>query len=77
MPGTLMFEGCLQAMSFTMAAMGFTLQRDGWRFQPVIGEPIPMRCRGQVTPESRELVYEIFVEEIVAGPLPTLYADVL
>ncbi|HUP22947.1 MAG TPA: beta-ketoacyl synthase N-terminal-like domain-containing protein, partial [Thermoanaerobaculia bacterium] len=77
MPGTLMFEGCLQAMSFAMAAMGFTLQRDGWRFQPVIGEPIPMRCRGQVTPESRELVYEIFVEEIVAGPLPTVYADVL
>ena len=32
-----------------------------------------MRCRGQVTPASRELVYEVFVEELIAGPEPTLY----
>ena len=37
MPGTLMFEGCLQAMAFYLAALGFTLDRDGWRFEPVPG----------------------------------------
>lgn len=77
MPGTLMFEGCVQAMSFYLAALGFTLERDAWRFQPVVGEPIDLRCRGQVTPTSRELVYEIFVEEVHDGPVPTLYADLL
>ena len=55
MPGTLMFEGCLQAMSFYLTALGYTLERDAWRFQPVVGEPIEMRCRGQVTPESKHV----------------------
>ena len=34
-----MFEGCLQAMAFYLAALGFTLDRDGWRFEPVAGRP--------------------------------------
>lgn len=77
MPGTLMFEGCLQAMAFHLAAMGFTLARDGWRFQPEPELPYRLQCRGQVTPASRLLVTEVFVEEVVAGPVPTLYADLL
>jgi 3-hydroxymyristoyl/3-hydroxydecanoyl-(acyl carrier protein) dehydratase/malonyl CoA-acyl carrier protein transacylase len=77
MPGTLMFEGCLQAMSFYLAACGFTVANDAWRFEPVPGTPYPMRCRGQVTPESENLTYEVFVTELVAGPEPTVYADVL
>ncbi|MDQ3037199.1 MAG: polyketide synthase dehydratase domain-containing protein, partial [Myxococcota bacterium] len=77
MPGTLMFEGCLQAMAFYLAAMGVTLERDGWRFEPVTSETYKMLCRGQVLPESRELVYEIFVEEFHDGPTPILYADLL
>jgi 3-hydroxymyristoyl/3-hydroxydecanoyl-(acyl carrier protein) dehydratase len=77
MPGTLMFDGCLQAMSFYLAAAGFTLDRDGWRFEPVSGVPYTMLCRGQVTPESRLLTYEVFVSELSAGPEPVLVADVL
>jgi 3-hydroxymyristoyl/3-hydroxydecanoyl-(acyl carrier protein) dehydratase/1-acyl-sn-glycerol-3-phosphate acyltransferase len=77
MPGTLMFEGCLQLMSFYLAAMGYTLDRDGWRFQPIPDEPYQLLCRGQVIPTSSELVYEIFVEEVHDGPRPTLYADLL
>jgi 3-hydroxymyristoyl/3-hydroxydecanoyl-(acyl carrier protein) dehydratase/1-acyl-sn-glycerol-3-phosphate acyltransferase len=77
MPGTLMFEGCLQAMSFYLVAMGLSTEHDGWRFEPVMGQKIPMRCRGQATPESRHLTYEIFVEEVIAGPVPTVYADLL
>ena len=77
MPGTLMFEGCVQAMSFYLAALGFSLARDGWRFEPVHGHKIPMRCRGQATPTARKIVYEVFVEEVIAGPEPTLYADLL
>ena len=46
-----MFEGCLQAMSFYLAALGYTLERDAWRFQPVSRRTDPLRCRGQVTPD--------------------------
>lgn len=77
MPGTLMFEGCLQALAIYLVAMGHGLERDGWRFQPVPELPYQLQCRGQVTPRSRLLVTEIFVEEIIAGPVPTVYADLL
>lgn len=77
MPGTLMFEGCLQALAFYLASMGFTIHRDGWRFEPVPDSPIPMRCRGQVLPSAKELTYEVFVEEVHNGPVPMIFADLL
>ena len=77
MPGTLMFEGGLQAMTMFFAALGFTIDRDGWRFEPVPDVPYNLRCRGQATPSSRELVYEIFVDELIDGPEPTLVAAIL
>ncbi len=77
MPGTLMFEGCLQAMSIYLAALGYTLERDGWRFEPVTDHNYALRCRGQALPTSKEVIYEVFVDEIVSGPRPMLYADLL
>ncbi|MER5553625.1 beta-ketoacyl synthase N-terminal-like domain-containing protein [Streptomyces sp. NPDC002793] len=77
MPGTLMLQAGLQAMAFHLAALGFTVARDGWRFEPVAGRPLTARCRGQATPGSRRIVYEVFVHGVSAGPEPTLYADVL
>ncbi|MGH2898212.1 MAG: hypothetical protein ACRDMZ_06020, partial [Solirubrobacteraceae bacterium] len=77
MPGTLMFEGCLQALATYMAALGFTIERDGWRFEPVVEHTYHLRCRGQALPTSREVVYEVFVDEIIAGPCPTIFADLL
>ncbi|MFJ8543336.1 beta-ketoacyl synthase N-terminal-like domain-containing protein [Streptomyces sp. NPDC093586] len=77
MPGTLMLQGGLQAMAFCLAAMGHTVDRDGWRFEPVDGRACRAQCRGQATPDSRRVVYEVFVRGVSAGPVPTLYADVL
>ncbi|MEI7031856.1 beta-ketoacyl synthase N-terminal-like domain-containing protein [Streptomyces pratensis] len=77
MPGTLMLQGGLQAMAFYLAAMGFTIDRDGWRFEPVSEHPSRAMCRGQATPEDQQVVYEVFVRGVSAGPVPTLYADVL
>ncbi len=77
MPGTLMFEGCLQAMAFYLTACGFTLDKDAWRFEPVPEMTYKLRCRGQALPSSRKLVYEIFVAEVHDGPEPTLIADLL
>jgi 3-oxoacyl-(acyl-carrier-protein) synthase/3-hydroxymyristoyl/3-hydroxydecanoyl-(acyl carrier protein) dehydratase len=77
MPGTIMFEGCLQMMAVYLAALGFTVDRDGWEFEPVQNTPYLMRCRGQVTPSSKQVVYEIFVKEVHSGPEPTVFADLL
>lgn len=77
MPGTLMFEGCLQLMAFYLAALGHTLERDGWRFEPVSEVAYQLHCRGQVVPSSKQLVCEIFVEEIWNGPEPTVFAHLL
>jgi acyl transferase domain-containing protein/3-hydroxymyristoyl/3-hydroxydecanoyl-(acyl carrier protein) dehydratase len=77
MPGTLMFQGGLQAMAFYLAALGHTIECDGWRFEPVPDEPVALRCRGQVAPGSRQIEYEVFVRGLTTDPYPTLYADVL
>ncbi|MFG2004313.1 beta-ketoacyl synthase N-terminal-like domain-containing protein [Spirillospora sp. NPDC048911] len=77
MPEALMHEACLQAMAFYLAALGFTIDRDGWRFEPVPAQTCRLRFRGQVTPASRSLTYEIFVSEVAGGPRPVLYADAL
>ncbi|MET8569202.1 beta-ketoacyl synthase N-terminal-like domain-containing protein [Streptomyces sp. NPDC004783] len=77
MPGTLMLQGGFQAMAFCLAAMGHTVDRDGWRFEPVAGRAGRAMCRGQATPASRRIVYEVFVRGVSAGPVPTLHADVL
>lgn len=78
MPGTLMADACMQTLAFYMAAMGFTVKRDGWRFDPVPNEIYQAKCRSQVTPKSKDLIYEAFIEEveIVDGLYPTVFADV-
>lgn len=77
MPGTLILEGALQAMAFYLAACGHTIDRDGWRFEPVPGSAATLRCRRQVTPANSLLVYEVFVTGLCGGGEPVLTADVL
>ncbi|HSA51132.1 MAG TPA: beta-ketoacyl synthase N-terminal-like domain-containing protein, partial [Yinghuangia sp.] len=77
MPGTLMLQGGIQAMAFYLAALGLTADKDGWRFDVVPGRTSTARCRGQATPDSRNITYEVFVRGVSATPYPTLYADVL
>lgn len=78
MPGTLMAEAATQAMVFHMAALGFTIARDGWRFRPVTDEAFKFVCRGQVIPDTaHKVTYEVFVEEILDGDEPTVYAALL
>ena len=77
MPGTLMLEACVQAMSFYLIFLGLTVERDGWRFEPAQERGYQLQCRSQVVPASRLVTYEIFVEEVIAGPIPMLIADVL
>ncbi len=77
MPGTLMLEGGLQLAACYLTAMGFTLNRDGWRFAPVTEQSYKLRCRGQVRPHAKQVVYEIFISGVIAEPIPTVYGDLL
>ena len=77
MPGTLMVDGATQVMAIYMIGLGFTLNRDGWRFEPVPQEVYKLLCRGQIAKEKVTLVYEIFIEEVIDGDFPTIYADIL
>lgn len=77
MPGTLMFDGCLQAMRFYLTAVEPAAARKDRYIEPVAGEPIDLVCRGQVTPDTRSLTYEVHVIELRTGPEPVLYADLL
>ncbi|MEU5116783.1 beta-ketoacyl synthase N-terminal-like domain-containing protein [Streptomyces longwoodensis] len=77
MPETLMLDGGYQAMAFHLAALGLTIDRDAWRFEPVLGESVRLRCRGQVVPGNELLVYELFVRGVDHGPEPVLRADLL
>ena len=77
MPGTLMVDGAFQVMAIYLTGLGYTLNRDGWRFDPVPEQPYKVICRGQITSEVTTLIYEIFIEEIIDGDYPTIYADIL
>ncbi len=77
MPATLMLETGLQLMACYMTALGYTVNRDGWRFEPVTEQTYKLRCRGQVQPDTQQAIYEIFVTSVIAEPIPTLYADLL
>ncbi len=77
MPGTLMAEAGLQLMAFYMTGAGLTITRDGWRFEPATGQSFKFVCRGQVVPSSRHMTYELFVDELISGPQPSLRAHLL
>lgn len=77
MPGTLMTEMAFQALSFFMTALGYTLNSDGFRFIPAIGEACKLTCRGQILPQSKFIEMEVFVKEILQTPTILARADVL
>ena len=77
MPGNFMVEACIEALSFYIAALGFTTTLDGWRFQPLPDQPFELKCRGEVNPRTEQVVYEIHIEEVWNGPHPTVIADVI
>ncbi|KCZ50503.1 hypothetical protein HY29_06995 [Hyphomonas beringensis] len=78
MPGTLMAEAAVQAMEFYAAAAGLALERDGYVFEPVPGHMAQFICRGQVIPDqAHDLTYEVFIDEIIDGDTPEIYAALL
>ena len=78
MPGTLMAEAAVQTLEFYAAAVGLTVERDGYVFEPMPEHTAKFVCRGQVIPDAdHDVTYEVFIDEIVDGETPEIYASLL
>ena len=78
MPGTLMAEAAVQTLEFYAAAAGLLTERDGYVFEPMPGHMAKFVCRGQVIPDAdHDVTYEVFIDEIVDGEAPEIYASLL
>lgn len=78
MPGTLMAEAAVQTLEFYAAAAGLLTERDGYVVEPMPGHMAQFVCRGQVIPDAdHDVTYEVFIDEIVDGEMPEIYASLL
>ena len=75
MPGTLMYESCLQALRILMMRMGWIGPRGHVVFEPVSGIPIRLKCRGQVVESTSLVTYEVTIKERGYRPEPYAIAD--
>ncbi|NLI78581.1 MAG: hypothetical protein GX442_19335 [Candidatus Riflebacteria bacterium] len=77
MPGTLMYESCMQAFRVLLMRMGWVAEAGTAVFEPVPGVRSGLRCRGQVIPGTPCALYEISIKEIGFRPEPYALADAL
>lgn len=77
MPGTLMYESCMQAFRIFLLRMGWVGEADTCAFEPIPGVRSGLRCRGQVIPGTRTATYEISIKELGFRPEPYAIADAL
>lgn len=79
MPGTLMYECCLHTLRVYLLRMGWIGEMDEFVYEPIIGEVSQLKCRGQVTEETKAVQYEITLKEIgyKADGTPYVLADAL
>ena len=75
MPGTLMYECCSHTLRVFLLRMGWVTDRKGVRYDTVPGIKSVLRCRGPVTPRTRQVIYEVELKEIGYGPEPYALAD--
>ena len=79
MPGTLMYECCLHTLRVYLLRMGWIGEADEFVYEPIIGEVSQLKCRGQVTENTKAVQYEITLKEIgyKADGTPYVLADAL
>lgn len=77
MPGTLMYQSCLDALRVLMMGVGWVGRRDRVVYEPVKGGAIRLKCRGQVVESTKQVSYEVTVKERGYRPEPYAIADAL
>src|SRR5260370_532715 len=70
-----LYQGALQTLAFFVMAAGGTIERDGWRFEPLEGVVTRMCFSGTPAPDSL-LEYELMVERFEGGPRALVVGDV-
>ncbi len=77
MPGTLMFEASLQTLRVLLLRMGWIVDEDqagDFGFAPVPGVKGQLKCRGQVTKDTKTVGYRVEIEQIGYAPEPYVIA---
>lgn len=69
MPGTLMYECCVHTLRVLLLRAGWVGEQtaangDPVCYQPIPGIPAKLRCRGPVTPATRDVIYQVDVKEL-------------
>lgn len=77
MPGTLMYESCMQSLRVFLMRMGWVVDQEIAAFEPVLEVKSQLRCRGQVIPGVKKALYEISIKELGYDPEPYAIADAL
>ncbi len=77
MPGTLMYECCAHTLRFHLLRMGWVCEADEVAYEPIIGQPAVLRCRGPVLARTKKVIYEVEISEIGYRPEPYVKADAL
>ena len=75
MPGTLMYECCAHALRIFLQRMGWIHDLPPARYEPVIGVPSKLKCRGPVTPATSRVVYEVEIRKVGYQPEPFVIGD--
>ncbi len=75
LPGTLIGEGCSQVSVFYVLYLGLQTRTQKAKFEPILNLTQSGRSRGQVTPTSGTLTYQLEITEIGLEPTPYLKAD--
>ena len=77
MPGTLMYESCMQSLRVFLLRLGWVGPADRCAFEPVIDVKSQLICRGQVVPGVKKALYDIQIKELGYNPEPYAIADAL
>ena len=73
--GSLQAEGGGNLLRFFMLMLGLQRLTKDARYQPIFDLPQKVRCRKQVTPKDKKLVYQLEIKEIGLMPNPYVIGD--
>jgi 3-hydroxymyristoyl/3-hydroxydecanoyl-(acyl carrier protein) dehydratase len=78
MPGTLMFDACLQTLRLFLMSLGWVGQSGEVSWQPPLNVNQSLKCRGQVTVLTKEVFYDVHIRELtLAGNEPLALAEAI
>jgi PfaB family protein len=77
MPGTLMYECCMHTLRIFLLRLGWVGPAGETWCEPVPGVASGLKCRGQVTEETRTVTYQVSIKELGYRPEPFAIVDAL